>query len=110
MTKLNKFEKRILTEMKKEFAAYGGVLVAVGRMTFAFQPTGPNRAKVSWAIASREETKIRRKAGEYKALDRMLNESVFLPVETGNYTGPMFGTDWEGMANFFNTAIADQLK
>lgn len=107
MTKLDKIDKQILKQMKGEFAAKGGVLVAVGRMTFAFQPTGPNRAKVSWAIASREETKIRRKVGEYKALDRMLNESVFLPVETGNYTEPEFGTDWEGLANSLHDAIAD---
>lgn len=110
MTKLDRLEKQVLKQMKAVFAANGGVLVAVNRMTFAFQPTGPNRAKVSWAIASREEKKIRRKVGEYKALDRMLNENAFLPIETGDYTDAEFGTDWEILANFLNSAIADQLK
>ena len=79
-TKLSQFQKQSRKDMKAEFpdAQFG----YCGRVTVMIVPAGiVNRMTVS--IASEDETKIRRKVGEYHCLSRMVCDySVIVPKNT----------------------------
>ena len=69
-TKLDKFEKDTLKAMKLD---YPEVCFATDyvNLVCAFYPVGTN-VRFAFAIASKDETKFRRKVGEYLAMQRVL--------------------------------------
>lgn len=80
-TKLTKIEKQWLKTVK---ANYPRIMFGrFGRLTVAIEPAGPNRGKFAISIASNEETKIRRKVGQFWALSRLV-DGQSLPIELPN--------------------------
>ena len=66
-SKLTDYQKSLRKQMLAQFA---GVLATSGRVTVALERTGEKMGRFSLAIASEDERKIRRKVGEFYALNR----------------------------------------
>lgn len=71
-SKLDPHQNQWRKAAKREHLAAGGVLVAIGAVTVAILRTGEQSGKFAVSIASPNEKKIRRKVGEYHALDRFM--------------------------------------
>lgn len=79
MSKLTEAEKYAFNIACFEFNG-GFYQFPHSRVTFAVLETGPNRAKIAWAISSKDETKFRKNRGKFEALKRLYN-SGGMPVE-----------------------------
>jgi hypothetical protein len=83
-SKLDKFEKAALKDMKAQHAADGGTLVQDAGFTMAVMPAfpGSKMVRVSVSFASEMETKLRPKVGAYMALSKMFEgEFVQVPAD-----------------------------
>ena len=79
-TKLDAFQKDALRDMKQGADAQGIRLFTSGRVTVAFRRMG-NTVRFANSIASPCEIKIRRKVGQFFALNAYFNEqTTVLPV------------------------------
>lgn len=87
-SKLDPHQNQWSKAAKCEHLAAGGVLVAVDAVTVALLRTGEQSGKFAVSIASPDEKKIRRKVGEYHALDRFATGNT-LPVSLLN--------DWDAI-------------
>ena len=78
-TKLDSEQKSILRNMKIEAKDNGIKLCNNGETTIAFKYMG-NTVRFSTSVSSPDETKFRRKVGEYHAITRLMwdNEYVVL--------------------------------
>jgi hypothetical protein len=82
-SKLEKFQKVNRKVMLAGMRDAGGTIATVGRFTVAIMPEfpGSSMARMSVSFASENETKLRRKVGEYHALARLYKmQSVPVPV------------------------------
>jgi hypothetical protein len=82
-SKLSPVQKLFRRDAKSDHIAVGGSIATVGRFTVAIVPEfpGSNMARMSVSFASEDETKLRRKVGEFHALFRLQdNKSVPVPV------------------------------
>jgi hypothetical protein len=93
-TKLNSEQKSMRKTLRKSFGPQC-VMLAVGRVTMFLQPefAGSNMGLLSISIASPNETKIRRKVGEYMALERAAN---------GKYVKVPMAASLEDIGNVLN--------
>ena len=81
-SKLTAHQKQMRKNLRKSFGA-SCEMVTVGRVTLFRQPEfkGSNMGLLSIAVASPNETKLRRKVGEYHALYRAANfEYIKVPM------------------------------
>jgi hypothetical protein len=81
-TKLTPKQKIMRKNLRKSFGL-SCVMHTVGRVTMFLQPefSGSNMGLLSIAVASPKETKLRRKVGEYLALERAENgEYIKVPM------------------------------
>jgi hypothetical protein len=81
-SKLSREQKAERKAMLADLADAGGTLATVGRFTVAISPEGKGlrMARMSVAVASPDEQKIRRKVGEFHALTRLYDlQSVPVP-------------------------------
>lgn len=80
-TKLDTFQKSALIDLKQEATAHGVELFVAGRVTVAFRRLG-NTVRFANSVASPCEMKIRRKVGQFIALNAYFNDqTTILPVD-----------------------------
>lgn len=96
--KLSKIEKNLRNTWKANLAKKNGFIGCFGRVTVVIVPTCRDKANISWAICSANETP-KRKRGEFVALERALWTNQFLPIEIGN------GWTKEEIARVFANAV-----
>lgn len=87
-TKLLQFQKDERKQMKAVLLAAGGALFTFEGFTMAIQPVfeGSTMALVSTSTASPAEGKIRRKVGEFHALEKMrIGEFIQVPLATRDF-------------------------
>lgn len=86
-SRLNAFQKGSRKHMLGILTAALGIVITSedGRVTVAFMPEfeGSRMLRVAVSVASPDETKIRRKVGEYHALDKLFNCGMFIMVPDG---------------------------
>ena len=97
-SKISKFQKRDLKAFKAVNPELHFVSVPEFGVTFAFKATGPKGGQFSVALATTDEKKLRRKVGEFYALQR------FVTYETLPINGTLSSIDWWSLAATFNAS------
>lgn len=87
-TKLSDDAKQLLSELKFDFTLEGGKLFNFDGVCVAIKPAYPNSimAMVAVSFASFNEDKLRRKVGEFHALNKMdTGEYIQVPLSPGDF-------------------------
>lgn len=87
-TKLTSEQKADRKEMRVELLANGGALFAFAGFTVALAPvfSGSNMANFAVSVAAPDESKQRRKVGEYHALVKLFEGTCTqIPCQPANY-------------------------
>lgn len=87
-TKLTPDQKFILKDLKKEARDNGINWANNGETTIAFKRMG-NTVRFSTSVSSPDETKFRRKVGEYYALIRLMDHDNYVVLNLSDFDNMM---------------------
>lgn len=83
-TKLDATQKSMLKDIKKEAKQNGIKWVNNGETTIAYKYMG-NTVRFAMAVRSPDETKFRRKVGEYLAITRLMWDDKYTIMRTPDF-------------------------